>query len=109
MAEPGSSTAQKGDLVQVHVVVLQPDERAESLPESTRRVPYEGWIKGYLLDSEARPGDSVRIETLIGREVTGVLTEVHPRYDHDFGEMQPEINRIGAEAWLRLRARGTGR
>ena len=60
MAEAGSSTARKGDLVRVHVTVLEPGERAENLPESTRRVPYEGWIKGYLLDDEARPGDPVR-------------------------------------------------
>ncbi len=106
MVEPKATVAAKGELVQVHIVVLEPEARADNLPPVTRRHPYEGWVKGYLLGDRAEVGDAVRIETLIGRQVEGILAEVNPRYDHDFGEPQPELNRVGPEAWRRLQARG---
>lgn len=92
----------RGDWVQVHVVILAPEERPQTLPEATRAVPYEGWIKGFLREDAAALGDTVRIETLIGREVTGALTAINPRYDHGFGEPQRTLVTIGAEAWRRL-------
>ncbi len=97
--------ARKGDLVLIHLVVLEPAQRAENLPEVTRAVPYEGWIKGFLLEKDANIGDKVRIESLIGRELSGVLTEINPVYDHGFGEPQPELNAIGPEAWKELQGR----
>lgn len=100
--------ARKGDLVQIHIVVLEPQQRATGLPEATRTVPYEGWIKGYLLEEEAQVGDTVRIESLIGRELAGVLAAINPVYDHNFGEPQPELNAIGPEAWKELQ-RGENR
>lgn len=98
--------ARKGDLVLIHLVVLEPAQRAENLPEVTRAVPYEGWIKGFLLEKDAEIGDKVRIESLIGRELSGILTEINPVYDHGFGEPQPELNAIGPEAWKELQGRG---
>ena len=97
-----SSKAKKGDLVQVHIVVLAPDERAPILPEATRCVPYEGWIKGYLQDEVAEFGQTVLIESFIGRQLSGVLVDLHPIYDHNFGEPQPELNTIGKETWKKL-------
>ncbi len=97
-----ASKARKGDLVLIHLVVLDPAQRAENLPEVTRAVPYEGWIKGFLLDEDAEIGDKVRIESWIGRELAGILTEINPVYDHGFGEPQPELNAIGPEAWKEL-------
>ena len=38
----------KGDWVRIHRVVLQPWERAAAVPEDTKRVPLELWVKGYL-------------------------------------------------------------
>ncbi len=97
-----SSKAKKGDLVQVHIVVLAPDERAPILPEATRCVPYEGYIKGYLLDDVAEFGQTVMIESFIGRQISGVLVGLHPIYDHNFGEPQSELNSIGKETWSKL-------
>ncbi len=94
--------AREGDLVLIHLVVLEPAQRAENLPEVTRAVPYEGWVKGFLLGKDAEIGDRVRIKSLIGRELSGVLTEINPVYDHGFGEPQPELNAIGPEAWKQL-------
>ena len=72
----------KGDFVQVHKVVLKTEQRPEHLPPSTKTVPYEGWIKGFLIDEEGNVGDEVRIRTFIGREIGGTLCQVNPVYDH---------------------------
>ena len=96
------SDAKKGDLVQVHKIVLKPDQRPDTLPECTRAVPYEGWVKGFLLNESANFGDEVKIETLIGREISGVLTQVNPTYDHNFGTPQKELVYIGNESRRKL-------
>ncbi len=90
--------ARKGDLVQIHKIILEPNHRSDNLPDSTKSMPYEGWIKGFLMDESAKTGDAVKIETLIGRELTGTLCLVNPKYEHDFGEPQGEILSIGNEA-----------
>ena len=90
-------TAAKGDLVQIHKVVLKPEQRPETLPESTKAVPYEAWIKGFLLNAKAKVGDTVRIETFAGRELSGTLEVVNPKYEHNFGKPRPELLRIGME------------
>jgi hypothetical protein len=94
--------ARKGDLVQIHRIVLKPNQRLDSLPACTRSVPYEGWIKGFLLDEKADIGDQVRIETYIGRELSGTLHQVNPVYDHNFGAAQEALLSIGNEAKDRL-------
>ena len=90
--------AKRDDLVQIHTVILEPPERAGNLPSSTKRVPYECWIKGFLMDKSANRGDEVKIQTFIGRELTGTLYHVNPKYEHDFGAPQVVILSIGTEA-----------
>lgn len=92
-----TQTATRGDLVQIHKVILKPEQRPENLPECTKAVSYEAWIKGFLLDDKAKVGDTVRIETFIGRELSGTLEVVNPIYDHNFGKPRPELLRIGME------------
>jgi hypothetical protein len=94
--------AQKGDLVQIHKIVLKPEDRAPGLPESTTSVPYECWIKGFLLEESADWGDEVAIETFAGRTIKGELYAVRPTYDHNFGEPQQELLSIGREAIAQL-------
>jgi hypothetical protein len=89
--------ARKGDLVQIHKIILNPDQRPDSLPDSTKSVPYECWIKGFLLNNEARIGQEVQTETFIGREISGTLVSVNPVYDHSFGLPQKELLSIGRE------------
>lgn len=89
--------AKKGDLVQIHKIILKPDQRPDSLPESTKFVPYECWIKGFLLNSQAMTGEEVQIETFIGREISGILVSVNPAYDHSFGLPQMELLSVGRE------------
>jgi hypothetical protein len=91
------ANARKGDLVQIHRVVLEPDQRPDTLPECTKTVPYEGWTKGFLTSEEAAIGDEVSIETFIGREILGTLVSINPAYDHSFGKPQKELLSIGRE------------
>jgi len=102
-----AADARRGDLVQIHRVILTPEQRAPNVPEDTKAVPYEMWLKGFLLDEEARIGDTVRIETFIGREFSGTLVAVNPVYDHDFGKPPVELISASLEARRRL-GRGTG-
>jgi hypothetical protein len=90
--------AQKGDLVQIHKIVLEPSQRPDTLPACTKAVPYECWIKGFLLNENSNIGDEVNIKTLVGRELRGILCSVNPTYDHHFGVPQKELLSIGEEA-----------
>ena len=94
--------AKKGDMVQIHKIILKPEERPSNLPSDTRAVPFEGWIKGFLIDEKATIGEEVRVETFIGREYSGVLSAVNPVYDHNFGSPPKEILSIGKEAKQQL-------
>lgn len=80
----------KGTWVRIHKIVLKPSERAPQVPEDTKRVPLEMWVKGFLLQ-DAELGDEVSIETVTGRTETGTLVEVNPYYEHDFGKCVPEL------------------
>jgi len=92
-----SKTVKKGDWVQIHVIVLKPEERTGKIPEDTRSVPFELWVKGFL-HSDANIGDVVEIATLTGRKVCGELIEVNPKYTYGFGEEYvPELLKIGVQ------------
>jgi hypothetical protein len=92
-------TAKKGDWVQIHFVALEPGERAEHLPEETKKVPLEIRIKGFLRDEKANIGDTVKIKTNVGRIVEGTLKEINPIYEHNFGKPIPELLQIGNNLW----------
>jgi len=95
----------KGQLVEVHVVVLKPEERQADLPEETRKVPLEAWIKGMAL-SVAEIGQEVEIETASGRRIKGTLTEIVPGYAHTYGPLVHELEPVGRE--LRAMLKGGG-
>lgn len=90
--------AKAGDWVRIHNIVLRPSERASNIPEDTRDVPLEMWDKGFLMDKEANIGDTVRVESYIGREVEGKMVEVNPYWEHDYGRAVPELLYIGRQA-----------
>jgi hypothetical protein len=87
------SAAKKGDWVQIHQIVLKPEERAPQVPEDTKTVPLELWVKGTALH-DAEQGSVVEIETITGRRVMGELVAVNPRYTHDFGDFVPELLKV---------------
>lgn len=94
--------AKKGEWARIHVVVLEPAERAASLPEDTKHVPLEMWVKG-TLTSDAEIGKSAAVVTKTGRLVTGTLLEVNPCYTHSFGAYVPELEKAGDDAVAALR------
>lgn len=86
-----------GSYVQIHKVVLRPEERTGKLPEDTRRVPLELWTKGFL-QKDACMHDEVTIKTITGRLVEGTLVAVDPTYDYGFGETYvPELLQVGIQ------------
>lgn len=86
-------TAKKGDWVQIHNVILKPEERAPQIPDDTKKVPLEMWTKGTILHA-AKIGEQVEIVTATGRRVKGTLEEVNPSYTHSFGSFVPEIIKV---------------
>ena len=91
--------AKQGDWVRIHRVILPAEERTAHLPEDTKKVPFEMWVKGHLLE-DGELGDQVRIKTVSGREEHGTLIEVNPQFDVNFGAFVPEV----LEMDVRLRA-----
>lgn len=87
-------TARAGQWVQVYQVVLQPGQRAPQVPPDTQQVPLEMRVKGFLTH-DAKLGDMVEIETVIGRRIAGQLVSIEPAYPHNFGRPVPELLRIG--------------
>lgn len=83
-----------GTWVQVSQEVLSPGQRAPQVPQDTAQVPLVLLVKGFLTEP-AFLGQSVQVKTLSGRLLSGELTEVLPRYSHDFGEAVPELLEIG--------------
>lgn len=88
---------QPGTWVEIEKVVLTPEQRAPTLPEDTKRVPYVLRVSGFLIDP-AEIGGPARIRTIIGRELSGLLKTVNPSYSHSFGTIIPELLTIGTEA-----------
>jgi hypothetical protein len=86
--------AKKGDWVQIHNIVLMPEERTGKLPEETKKVPLELWVKGFL-NEDAKIGDITSITTVTGRMDMGTLEEVNPNFIYGFGkEFIPELLQI---------------
>lgn len=86
--------AKKGDWVRIHKVVLSAAERTAKLPDDTKKVDFEMWVKGALMNETAEIGDTVQVETAVGRIEEGTLIEVGPYYTHSYGKFVPEIIEI---------------
>ena len=86
--------AKKGDWVRIHRVIFTPDQRAPQVPDDTKKVPLEMWVKGFC-DRDANLGDEVVVTTITGRKETGHLVEIEPTYALSFGSFVPEILEIG--------------
>jgi hypothetical protein len=86
----------KGAWVEIEQIVLDPSQRAPSLPEETRRVPYVLHASGFLLE-DAEIGQPVQIRTIIGRTLDGTLRTDNPSYHHSFGDTVTELLTVGTE------------
>ncbi len=85
-----------GTLVQIHQIILKENERAPQVPEDTKKVPLELRVKGFLQE-EAEVGEEVKIKTITGRILTGILEDAEPSYEHKFGRPVPEMLNIGRQ------------
>jgi hypothetical protein len=88
---------QPGTWVEIEQVVLTPEQRAPTLPEDTKCVPYVLRVSGFLIEPAELDGPA-HIRTIIGRDLRGVLKTVNPSYSHSFGTVVPELLTIGTEA-----------
>ena len=89
-----SYDARKGDWVQIRQIILEPGQRAPQVPKDTSQVPLIALIKGFIMQ-DANVGDTVTIETVIDRTVTGKLVAMNPRYDHSFGPPPAGFTSVG--------------
>ncbi len=94
----------KGTWVEIHRIVLTPEERAAQIPEDTKRVLLEMRAKGFL-EKTAHVGEQAEIVTPAGRRLRGTLTDINPAYVHSFGSPIPELSTIGAEVRALLSGR----
>ena len=92
----GNEMAKKGDWVQIHGILIQPEERSANLPEDTKKVPLEIRFKGFLTE-DAETGDKVTVLTKTGRMEEGTLVEAAPYYSHSFGVHVPELQKISGQ------------
>ncbi|MCT4595142.1 MAG: 2-amino-4-oxopentanoate thiolase subunit OrtA [Anaeromicrobium sp.] len=86
--------AKAGDWVLIHNIVLKPEERAAQVPDDTKKVPLECFVKGFLME-DGVVGDRVKVKTITGRIEEGTLREVNPAYTHNYGKFIPELLQIG--------------
>ena len=86
----------KGDWVKVHNIVLTKDERAKQVPDDTKQVPLEMWVKGFAV-SDGKLGDEIEVKTITGRKAIGKVVEIAPTFTHSFGNNVPELLKIGLD------------
>ncbi len=96
--------AAEGTWVEVSWIVLPAGERAEGVPEDTRRVPLEARARGFLTHAAAL-GEEAEVRTAAGRHLRGTLSEIEPAHRHGFGAHSPELASIGAEVRALVEAR----
>src|SRR5690554_2595316 len=89
--------AKKGDWVEIENILLPAGSRAPQVPVDTQNVPLLEWRKGFLLNDNANLGEDVEIETIIGRRLTGKLSDVNPKHKYDYGDPVKELIDIGIE------------
>lgn len=82
--------AKKGDWVRIHRNILEPSGRAANVPDDTKKVPLEMWVKGHLIQ-DAQIGEECSVITRVGREEHGTLLEVNPQFEINFGDFVPEV------------------
>lgn len=92
----------QGDWVEVENTVLNPEERLDNLPASTKKAPLKMWVRGFLQAVSADVGDQVKVKTLTGRIVDGTLGEINPGHRYDYGETVPELIAVGEELKAQL-------
>ena len=87
----------EGTWVSIRKTILEPKDRAAGIPEDTAATPLIMWINGFLQE-EAKVGDVVTVRTRMNRVEEGILEEVNPTTQVDYGDYVPEVTQIGIQA-----------
>jgi len=87
----------EGTWVSIRKTILEPKDRATGIPEDTAATPLIMWVNG-VLQEDAKVGDEVRVCTKMNRVEEGILEEVNPTTQVDYGNYVPEIVQIGIQA-----------
>ncbi|MGB3368898.1 MAG: 2-amino-4-oxopentanoate thiolase subunit OrtA [Acidaminobacteraceae bacterium] len=77
-------------------MVLSPSERAPQVPDDTKKVPLELWVKGFA-SVDGNVNDEIEVKTITGRKVIGKVVEINPTFTHSFGNNIPELLQIGLD------------
>ena len=85
---------EKNAWVSIRRTILEPVERTGHLPEETKEVPFQIWVKGRL-QTPAEIGEEVTVVTRTGRTETGTLEKVNPQYQLNYGDFVEELLEIG--------------
>ena len=83
----------KGSYVRIEKVILQADQRTSKIPDDTKAVPFKMWTKG-ILQHDANLNEEASIVTMSNRQDKGILVEVNPMYELNYGEFLPEMIEI---------------
>ncbi|QVK20895.1 2-amino-4-ketopentanoate thiolase [Mycoplasmatota bacterium] len=83
----------KDSYVEVHIIVLSSEDRTAKIPEETKKVPYEMFVKGFLVN-DADLKEEVSIKTITGRVVKGILIKENPTYELGYGNYVSHIMKI---------------
>jgi hypothetical protein len=89
--------AKKGSWVLIKKALLSPEERTGRLPEETKATPFIMRVKGRL-EEDAQLGGAASVITRTGRREEGVLEEVNPQHQLDYGDFIEELLLIGDRA-----------
>lgn len=99
MANRADETAKRckeGDFVEIHYIVLPAGERSPDVPDDTKKVPLECWVRGWAL-FDGQEGSDMEVETPAGRRVRGTLSAAEVGFYHTFGPAVPELAGAGKE------------
>jgi len=83
----------KNSYVEIHKVIFKAEDRTARIPEETKKVPYEMFVKGFLIN-DSSIGDLVTVKTITGRLVEGELQKENPTFKLGYGDFVPQIMKI---------------
>ena len=87
----------KDTWVCIRATILEAGSRADGIPEDTVNKPLVMWVKGHLL-ADCALGAEAEVSTATGRIERGILEDVEPSTNVDYGSFVPETLKIGRDA-----------
>ncbi|MDR3215229.1 MAG: 2-amino-4-ketopentanoate thiolase [Bacilli bacterium] len=86
----------KGSFVRIEKTILKAAERTAKIPDDTKATDFKMWTKGLLLE-DCELNKIAKIKTMADRLDEGILVEVNPMYELNYGEFLPELIAIDME------------